>query len=40
MHMLQESLWIFRKPVEEDIYCLLDTIVELIHDCDVEEFVE
>ena len=32
MDVLQEALWGFGKPMEEDIYSLVDLVVELIHD--------
>ena len=40
MHVLQEPLRGFRKPVEEDVDGIADLVVELICDRDVEETVE
>lgn len=40
VRMLKEVLGRFRKPVEEDVYCPVDLVVELIHDCSVEKPVE
>ena len=40
MHMFQKALGRFRKPVEEDIHCLVDLLVVLVHRCNVEKAVE
>ena len=40
MRVLQEPLGRFRESTEEDIYCLVDLVVELIRDRNVEEAVE
>jgi hypothetical protein len=40
MDMFQETLGRFRKPVKEDVHCLVDLVVELVHDGGVEETVE
>jgi len=32
MHMLQEALWRPRESVEEDVYGIVDFIIELIRD--------
>ena len=40
MHMLHEAVGGLREPVEEYVHCLVNLVIELIHDRIVEETVE
>ena len=40
MRMLQEALGGLREPTEENVHCLVDLVIELIHDRIAKETVE
>lgn len=40
MHVMQEAPRGIGKAAEEDVHCIVDLVVELLHGCNVEKTVE